>query len=37
MHESMFYKINETKIKQDSSDIENEGSDILDINDIGGF
>jgi hypothetical protein len=38
MHESMLYKINETQnaIKQDSSDIENDGTDILDIFDIGG-
>ena len=42
MHESMFNKINENQsetqnaIKQDSSDIENDGTDILDIFDIGG-
>jgi hypothetical protein len=42
MHESMLYKINENQsetqnaIKQDSSDIENDGTDILDIFDIGG-
>src|SRR5919198_293578 len=35
MHGSMLYKINEN-IKQDSSDIENDGTDIMDIFDIGG-
>lgn len=36
MHDSMLYKINENVIKQDSSDIENDGTDIMDIFDIGG-
>jgi hypothetical protein len=36
MHDSMLYKINENIIKQDSSDIENDGTDIMDIFDIGG-
>jgi hypothetical protein len=36
MHDSMLYKINEDIIKQDSSDIENDGADIMDIFDIGG-
>jgi hypothetical protein len=36
MHSSMLYKINENTIKQDSSDIENDGTDIMDIFDIGG-
>jgi len=36
MHDSMLYKINENVIKQDSSDIENDGTDIMDILDIGG-
>ncbi len=36
MHDSMLYKINETITKQDSSDIENDGTDIMDIYDIGG-
>ena len=36
MHDSMLYKINENIIKQDSSDIENDGTDIIDIFDIGG-
>jgi len=35
IHESMLYKINENIIKQDSSDIENDGNDIMDIFDIG--
>jgi hypothetical protein len=36
MHESMLYKINDNlTIKQDSSDIESDNSDI-DIFDIGG-
>lgn len=36
MHDSMLYKINENVINQDSSDIENDGTDIMDIFDIGG-
>jgi hypothetical protein len=42
MHESIIYKINENKsniqnaIKQESSDIENDSTYILDIFDIGG-
>jgi len=36
MHDSMLYKINENVSKQDSSDIENDGTDIMDIYDIGG-
>jgi len=36
MHDSMLYKISENVIKQDSSDIENDGTDIMDIFDIGG-
>ena len=36
MHDSMLYKINENVKKQDSSDIENDGTDIMDIFDIGG-
>lgn len=35
MHDSMLYKINENVIKQDSSDIENDGTDIMVIFDIG--
>ena len=36
MHDYMLYKINDNIIKQDSSDIENDGTDIMDILDIGG-
>jgi hypothetical protein len=37
MHDSMLYKINEQIIiKQDSSDIESDSSEIKDIFDIGG-
>jgi len=39
MHESMLYKLNITEnitIKQDSSDIESYGTEIMDIFDIGG-
>lgn len=38
MHDSMLYKINEKLlIKQDSSDIESDSNDIMDIFDIGGL
>jgi hypothetical protein len=37
MHDSMLYKINEQIIiKQDSSDIESDSSEMMDIFDIGG-
>lgn len=37
MHEPILYKINEDiTIKQDYSDIESEGNEIIDIFDIGG-
>lgn len=37
MHESRLYKINEDiTIKQESSDIESEGNEIINIFDIGG-
>jgi hypothetical protein len=37
MHDSMLYKINEQiTIKQDSSDIESDSSEMMDIFDIGG-
>jgi hypothetical protein len=36
MHDSMLYKNNENIIKQDSSDIDNDKTEIFDIFDIGG-
>jgi hypothetical protein len=38
MHDSMLYKINQDiVVKQDSSDIESENGEIMDMFDIGGF